>query len=138
MRKIFSSKSLLVIAAAMLFSSVVLGQANSSQRARDDRQGGQPLVKMVKVDLPCAVQATKIGNTNKYNVKLVATNNTSSWLPEGKKINFTYGPTMKGSMVLDLMLPISSAFTIKQFQYTADPYVPTAVPCAAYFYNQVK
>jgi hypothetical protein len=45
---------------------------------------------------------------------------------------------MKGSAVLDLMVPIAGQFTMKQFQYTADPYAPNAVGCTAYIMKQVQ
>lgn len=134
MKTIISRSSIWAMTAAMLISSVALAQTNRDR----NRPHGAPLAKMVRVDLPCTVQAAQIGTTNKYNVKLVATNNTNSWLPEGRKINYTYGPTMKGAMVLDQMLPISSKFTVRQFQYTAEPLAPTTYSCSAYYYYQAK
>ena len=134
MRNKLSAKSLLVVAAVVMSASVLFAQSAPT------RIGGRPggtNIKVVRVDLPCSVQATKIGTSNKYNVKLVATNNSGSWLQEGKKVNFTWGSS-KGMAVLDIMVPDAAQFTVKKFEYTADPLLPTSFPCSAYFMKTIQ
>ena len=136
MKRFFSALSFLVLAAILLSASTLF--AKPGQRQGDSRQDGKSIAKMVKVELPCVVKATQMGNTNKYDVRLVATNTTGSWLQEGKKVNYTYGPAMKGTATLGIMVPDSGQVTLKRFLYTADPYAPTAVGCTAYFMKVVQ
>jgi hypothetical protein len=131
MRKIFT------ITTTLLFAAVVMlaGVARAEKPVSGSSQSRPTNPKMVtKVELPCTVKATQLNSTN-YSVKLEATNNTPSWLPQGKKIYFTFGPGASQSMTLGLMVPTSSPFVLKTFNYVANPYSPQSQGCTAYYFK---
>jgi hypothetical protein len=123
MKKIFTFTSGLLVAAVMILS----GSANAQNNNRPTKI--QP---PTKVALSCTVKATQT-NGNNYNVKLEASNSTGFWIPQGKKIYFTFGPGATQSMSLGVMIPEAGTFTLKTFNYVANPYTPQSQGCTAYF-----
>lgn len=122
-------KKLFTITMSLLFSAglLVAGAAHGQSRPGTIKP-------QTKVMLPCTVKATQLSSTN-YSVKLAATNNTGSWLAQGKKIYFTFGPGSQQSMTLGVMVPDSSSFTLKTFTYMANPYSPQSQGCTAFYYK---
>jgi hypothetical protein len=123
MKKIFTFTSGLLIAAVMILSGV----ANAQNNNRPSKI--QP---PTKVALTCTVKATQLNSTN-YSVKLQATNSTGFWIAQGKKIYFTFGPSAVESMSLGGMVPDAGTFTLKSFNYVANPYSPQSQGCTAYY-----
>ncbi len=131
MRKIFTITSSLLFAAAIMLAGVAKAQNSGGTVAPTQTRPGT-IKQVTKVALPCTVKATQLSGNN-YSVKLEATNNTGAWLQQGKKIYFTFGPGSTQSMTLGGMVPDSSAFTLKTFSYTANPYTPQSQGCTAYY-----
>jgi hypothetical protein len=123
MKKIFTFTSGLLVAAVMILSGTANAQRNS---------GPTKIQPVTKVPLTCTVKATQIKGNN-YNVKLEATNSTGFWIPQGKKIYFTFGPSAAESMSLGVMVPDAGTFTLKSFSYVANPYTPQTQGCTAYY-----
>ena len=100
--KLFSIVSVLILTVAAL---------PSGSRCQDRRGSGGTMELPTKVFLPYTLQNTQL-DTNLWHIKLTVTNNTGTWLAQGKKIYWKNNWGSQGSMKLDAMIPLDGKFIL--------------------------